>query len=621
MSDPFEWSCRLLKAFYENGVRRIYLSPGSRSTPLVLAAASHPGFQKKIVLDERSAAFRALGSARATGRPALLVCTSGTAAANYHPAVIEARHSGAPLILLTADRPPGLRGTGSSQTIDQIKLFGDSVLFFHETGEPSGEETDLRRLDLLARQSVEAGGPVHLNMPFRKPFEPATEALRRAEKEFRRQTDEHGHSEETRLPGDAFETGVSDREKTGAGTSEGGFVTARSEPDSGNGNASGERPGQAGDARNKPAAPGFGLRRLPAGAESLLAAARRPLLVAGPEQRREGAARLLRLIAEHLRLPVIAEPGTPLPSGLKTIRRYDMLLRGSETDGSLRPDLVIRTGTLPWSAALQRFGTLTRDLPAIQFLQQDIRQQAGVRIDHRIVLRDEEPLLPGPAASGTEFRDTWHRAEEAAEAELRRSLQECDALTDGHVCRLLASELSSAWDLMLSNSFTIRDYALFRPSENEGPRLFVNRGAAGIDGIVSTAAGISDANNRRTAVLVGDLAFLHDSNALLSLAGRENGQPPPVVVVLNNGGGTIFRMLPVRQHAPDYFTDYFETPQRCDISSLAAAHGLDYVRVASKGDLDRLRDTLQSAERTTVVECITDPDRTMELRESLWSAH
>src|SRR5690625_1959631 len=178
------WISHLFRAFWAEGVRHIYISPGSRSTPLVQAAAGHPGFQKHVVLDERSAAFQALGTGKATGIPALLICTSGTAVANYHPAVIEAGEAGVPLLIISADRPPHLRGTGSSQTIDQVKLFGDAVIMFHELGEPVHSEEDYRRLTLLAHQSVtlsrNPGGAVHLNAPFRKPLEAGDEIRQRA---------------------------------------------------------------------------------------------------------------------------------------------------------------------------------------------------------------------------------------------------------------------------------------------------------------------------------------------------------------------------------------------------------------------------------------------------------
>jgi 2-succinyl-5-enolpyruvyl-6-hydroxy-3-cyclohexene-1-carboxylate synthase len=193
MADHLKWTSHLFRAFYKEGVSQIYISPGSRSAPLALAAAIHPGFVAHVVVDERSAAFQALGSGKASGVPAILICTSGTALANYHPAVIEAKHAGVPLIVLSADRPPHLRGTGSSQTIDQIKLFSDSAVMFHELGEPVFDKRDLSRLELLAKQAVQSaiqkGGAVHLNAPFRKPLEPSSGSLQREENLNRQQVD------------------------------------------------------------------------------------------------------------------------------------------------------------------------------------------------------------------------------------------------------------------------------------------------------------------------------------------------------------------------------------------------------------------------------------------------
>src|SRR5690625_4311743 len=202
------WVSHLFRAFWAKGVRHIYISPGSRSTPLVQAAAAHPGFKKHVILDERSAAFQALGTGKASGMPALLICTSGTAVANYHPAVIEAGQAGVPLLIISADRPPHLRGTGSSQTIDQVKLFGDAVVMFHELGEPVYSDEDYRRLSLLAHQSVtlsrNPGGAVHLNAPFRKPLEASREAL---EEERERNLEQIRASRERQHEQNAVNTG------------------------------------------------------------------------------------------------------------------------------------------------------------------------------------------------------------------------------------------------------------------------------------------------------------------------------------------------------------------------------------------------------------------------------
>jgi 2-succinyl-5-enolpyruvyl-6-hydroxy-3-cyclohexene-1-carboxylate synthase len=178
----FRWTDTFLRTLQSYGVEHIVISPGSRSTPLTLAAASNSQLKKHVILDERSAAFTALGIGKATNVPAVLICTSGTALANYYPAVIEARESGIPLILATADRPPNLRATGANQAIDQQKIFGDYPVFYHDVGEPKTEKNDFDRLQLLAQQaftlSREKRGPVHLNFPFRKPLQPEPKFLK-----------------------------------------------------------------------------------------------------------------------------------------------------------------------------------------------------------------------------------------------------------------------------------------------------------------------------------------------------------------------------------------------------------------------------------------------------------
>jgi 2-succinyl-5-enolpyruvyl-6-hydroxy-3-cyclohexene-1-carboxylate synthase len=312
MSSHLRWASTLIRSLYKSGVRHAVISPGSRSAPLTIAAAIHNGFQKHVVVDERSAAFIALGIGKSTGMPAVLICTSGTAAANYLPAIVEAKESGVPMIVLTADRPPNLRGIGSSQTVDQIKLYGDQAVFFHEAGEPGFEPADLRRLEYLGKQAVETaletGGAAHINLPFRKPLEPEDGEV---EEEMKR----------NRADADPFHPAVSGRTIT-----------------------------------------------LSDALHSLISSAKRPLIIAGPSDPARSLQHVFDEAISTLNAPAIAEPG----SGLRvddhlTILRYEQFLRNESVLQELTPDLILRFGDQPFTKSLLKALEKWADIPLIHF--------------------------------------------------------------------------------------------------------------------------------------------------------------------------------------------------------------------------------------------------------------
>ncbi|MEX2572733.1 MAG: 2-succinyl-5-enolpyruvyl-6-hydroxy-3-cyclohexene-1-carboxylic-acid synthase [Balneolaceae bacterium] len=565
MYDPLSWTSFLFRAFYTEGIRHVFISPGSRSTPLVLGAALHPGFSKHIILDERSASFQALGAGKATGRPAILVCTSGTAAANYYPAVIEARHSGIPLIIISADRPPHLRGTGSSQTVDQIKLFGDSVLMFHELGEPAGGDEDLGRLELLARQSVftsvENSGPVHINAPFRKPLEPSQETLK---------LEKARNMKQVEAP----------------------------------------RAGQLPEVK-KPAVQPF-----PEDVIRKINQSEKPVLFAGPDEAYRSAGNTVNALAERLNMPVFAEPGSHTGSSGKMISRYGLLLNSGRSGPDRQPDLIFRTGDEPTNPLFREIEKENPGSPVIQLLSRDTWQDSAARVDHRILLNRNLLDLSGIQEKKDAWLKSWIRLDSGAEEILEERLSVTEKLTDGHVYHFFSGIFKDSWNIMVSNSFTVRDLALF--SRRSGPlnRTYVNRGAAGIDGVLSTGIGISRGKSERTAVYIGDLAFLHDSNAL---AGIQKLDHPVIIVVINNRGGNIFRMLPVYGRS-DYYSDYFETPQEVSIPHLAKAHNLPHLLIDTREKMDSLTPGDLDLKGNLLIECRTDPAESMNLRHLLWNS-
>ena len=640
----YRWSFHLLDALAQAGVRHVVISPGSRSAPLTIAAADHPALETTLILDERSAGFFALGIGKYSAVPAALICTSGTAVANYLPSVVEARQSGVPMVVLSADRPPGLRGNGASQTIDQIKVFGDHAVWFHEAGEPAGsisfsplpagEVNDLERLQLAGFQAVQAailrGGASHINLPFRKPLEP--ELPERAE--VRKQWQERNPGEEPateRYPADQRTTGRPSADWLP--TSEDWVNSTHIHPDQMHVD-------------------------LPARVTTLLNASKRPLCIAGPAHPHTYFPEAIH-IASQLRAPLLAEPGSLLdaPSNSSDhdpsatfIRHADAILSSGlltdpinpSTKPNLTPDLILLFGHRPVSKSLLTALQHWAEIPLIHIVREGdgldlpFSTSYGVRIPANATIsgirNPGEATISGVRNPGeatvsergfrvdgsanqpesTKWLAWWNALDREAAEQIARTLDSAESLTDPHVYHQIPRQLQG-YGLMVSNSFPVRDMGLFGQIDGGGRSLlFVNRGAAGIDGILSTAAGLARASAKKWACFIGDLAFLHDSNALMTL---RNLQLPMIVFVVNNGGGTIFRMLPVAKQT-DLYETYFETPQQVSIEQLATAHGLKFERIETRKQLEKWR-APELLDAPLIVECVTSADESMNVRDAV----
>ncbi len=554
----YYWSTVFVRALYEEGVREAVISPGSRSTALTLAFATHPGINKHVAIDERSAAFMALGLAKSSGNPAVLVCTSGTALANYFPAVIEATQSGVPLIIASADRPPHYRQVNASQTIDQLKMFGSYPVFFHEMSEPVSEERSLKRLKLAAIQSVqhsvEKSGVAHLNFPFSKPFEPDSDYLKQVEFENAK----HVHHSAQNY---AFELDNMELDEH--------FW-------------------------------------------SVLISAERPLIIVGPTSIKDELNFIIPL-AEALKAPILAEPGSHIPSSPFSVEGFDGFLRNKKNGTVLKSDLILRFGQQPVSKALNEYLDYHDEVTQISFMGAN-RWTDGTLSSSKQILLKAPLYIPEISGSATdEWLRSWKKAEESFKDFRAQHLHPSAPITDGYVFKQLMDIIPEKAFTMVSNSFPIRDISLF--GSFSGKEIYVNRGAAGIDGITSTALGLSLSTRRAGVLFVGDIAFLHDINALLNA--KEINQPL-VIVLLNNGGGTIFRMLPVHQIKSAY-TQYFETPQSAKVTAICRAHGIDHTLVSKPEQIVSVFENLIQQNGVHVMECMTGADESMSQRQLLWN--
>jgi 2-succinyl-5-enolpyruvyl-6-hydroxy-3-cyclohexene-1-carboxylate synthase len=555
------WCSVLVETLARLGLREAVVSPGSRSAPLTFALARHPGIEAIPVLDERSAGFLALGLAKQHRRPVALVCTSGTAAANFLPAVVEAHESGVPLLVLTADRPPELRDCHSGQTIDQVKIYGGYVNFSHELAVP---EATLPRLAYLrqtvahahARAMTPVAGPVHLNCPFRDPLVPVADGAV--------------------LPS--------------AGQLAGFFS---------------------------------GLGDVPVGAAVAPARMRwseRGVIVVGPNEAGDGRdfARQVGRISRALGWPVLADALSPVRMHAaevgSLVTRYDTILRHEKLAAGLAPAQVLCLGGWPTSKVLR--GWLQAADPAVVLVTERAANEDGLHLRTRVV---RAPLaawsrdFSGRRAPGA-FVRCWLEAETRVARALSAALRKEPALIEPQWPGVLAAVLPRGTRCFVASSMPVRDAEYFWPAGNRGQRIHFNRGANGIDGTLSTALGL--AFGGAPAVLVtGDLSLLHDTNGLLTAA-RLRGSL--TIVLVNNAGGGIFEHLPVAQFDPP-FEDYFATPQRVDFARLCAAYGVGHTLVRTTTQLARLLARLP-ARGVRVLELRTDRRRDASWRKATFAA-
>jgi 2-succinyl-5-enolpyruvyl-6-hydroxy-3-cyclohexene-1-carboxylate synthase len=562
----------LLRAFVDElvrcGVAGACTSPGSRSTPLVLSLVRDGRLRCWSHVDERVAGFFALGAAKATGRPVAVTCTSGTAAAHYLPAVIEAREARVPLIVLTADRPPELREVGAGQAIDQLKLYGDHAKWFFDVGTHTATPDRLRWIRALACRAVwtalgDRPGPVHLNFALREPL--------------------------------VLEDPLGDDEPGGRGRAGGRPWTARPR------------------AASNPAAEGDALRYA-------LEGARRGVVVAGRDERggASARARAISLFAAAAGFPVLADPLSGARRGDAAVAHYDALLRDAEFAADHAPDLVIRAGDLPTSKPLRQW---------LAALPSSVRQIAfdpeGAWQDPAAVVSDWLPFEPATAlgaASPSEplaepgWLEGWRAADEAA-AEAIAATTGGEALSEPAVAAALA-DLPATTTVFTASSMPVRDVETFWPARDDPPRVLAHRGANGIDGTVAAAFGATAATGAPVVLHIGDVALVHDLGALLCASRLGIAI---AIVVVDNGGGGIFDFLPVATQA-DAFEEHVATPTGLDLERVAALFGLDYAAPETVSELRAALDAAVPAATATLVHVRTDRAENLALHRRVWPA-
>ena len=570
--DPTNRNTALASALVEElarcGMRRAVLSPGSRSTPLAVALWRNPAIEVSVLVDERSAGFFALGAAQAEGTPAAVLCTSGSAAANLHPAVAEADEASVPLVVLTADRPPELRGIGAGQTIDQLNLYGTAVRWFCDVGTHEADDDGLLHFRSVACRAHAAArgeprpGPVHLNVAWREPLAP--------------------------IPVDGDVTAASRLALEGRG----------------------DRPLTA--VASAPAAPEEALadelaERVAAAPRGLILAGRQPdSALAGP----------VAAFARASGYPLLAEPTSQLRLGPHdrdlVVSSYDPIARLRPPE--LEPELIVRFGDMPtckalrqWIASLDGLRQVVVD-PRFAWNEPSLRAEAMVRADPAALAGALAARLDAPTAA-SDWAGAWLSRSRAAAGAVAAELAALDHPTEPGVHAALGRLYSDGDLVFTASSMPIRDQEAFVASGPADVRFLCNRGANGIDGQISTALGAAAATGRRTWVVLGDLALFHDMNGLAAL--REVDAPVRIVVIDNSGGG-IFEFLPQGEVLDrDEFEALLGTPSGLEVERVAALYGIEHRIVGSADELGA------SADGPIIFEVRTDRSENLALHRRL----
>lgn len=546
-----------------SGVENAVICPGSRSTPLAYLLAEHPKIKVYMQIDERSASFFALGMAKSTKKPVVLLCTSGTAAANFYPAIIEAYYSRVPLIVLTADRPHELRDVGAPQAIDQIHLYGKHVKWFNEMAVPEESKEMYRYAKNVSSRAVQISlqppeGPVHINFPLREPLVPNL------------------------LIENLFET----QHKLISVHNDGVLTLHTNDWE-------------------------MLASRLP----------EKGLIICGVIDNKKFKEAVIQL-SHHLAYPIIADPlsqmRSNIPDGHLIIDCYDAFLRNRDVVNHFQPEIIIRFGGMPVSKALLKYLSHYEDIPQIV-----VDNSLGMRRDPagtatNVIYSDEtifcqEIVKHSLAKDISPWANQWMNVNAKVKNLLSKVENEIE-MNEGKVVYELQKKLPNDACLFVANSMPIRDVDTFFHNTSKNIRIMANRGANGIDGVVSSALGAS-INHQKTVLLIGDLSFYHDLNGLL--AAKMHNLNITIIVVNNNGGG-IFSFLPQRDEE-QHFELLFGTPTNLSFEHASKLYNGEYRKVENWEQFHQFITESIAFEGLFIIEVFTNREQNKTSHQELWN--
>lgn len=559
-----QYVANFIDELVKSGVKDAVISPGSRSTPLAMLIAEHPKMKEWVLIDERSAAFFALGIAKETNRPVVIVCTSGTAAANYYPAIIEAKYSRVPLLVLTADRPHELRDVGASQTINQLNMYGDFVKYFQEMALPESTDSMIDYVRSRASRAVikaNSGnkGPVHLNFPFREPLIPnlSQQPL------WGEVTEQHHYSYES----------VKQVSEHGLNY----FLNEINDQTRG-------------------------------------------LIVCGPQTDENLAEQIVKLATEW-QIPVVADPLSQVRSRIDgenvIIDGYDAIFKNEKIRTDLKPDYIIRFGAMPVSKSYLFFVNQHKDI--LKFVvendseaREPTNQQTkfifanGASFCHQLREVSKEKV------KSSSWLLDWQRKNDIVKKHVNNISSE--VLTEGETVHHVLQHIPQLSRLFIGNSMAVRDLDTFFTVNNKQLFIHANRGVSGIDGVVSTALGVAAATDRHVTLIIGDLAFYHDLNGLLAATHYDINL---TIVLINNGGGGIFSFLPQAKERK-HFENLFGTPLQIDFKHSVKMYKGNYHLVKSKDDFTAQLEKSYKNRGLSVIEVKTDREENVKWHRTLW---
>ncbi len=559
------WADNFFSRLADLGVRNVCLSPGSRSTALTLAASSVKKLKCFVHIDERSSGFFALGLAEASGKPVVIITTSGTAAAELYPAVIEAYQQRIPLIVCTADRPPELIGRGANQTINQHNLYSNHIRYFKDAGLPGPSASSIRRIRRYAGEAFihSGGGPVHINFPFRKPFEP-----------------------------DSYTDEISDRTL--------GMIEVHKKREI--------------VFLKKDAKPG---RNIYKEILSAVNGSQHGLILAGPMQYDSNTKKQLLSLAEKLNYPVIADACSQLRFGNNSkniMISYEAFLRNEKFVTDYYPDVILHFGRTPSSKAVESW---IGKIPAKRYTINEHGDIFDPWNNASGVCKSSPSLFCSMLLndtvkeSSTEWLEGFIQADVSA-GKVKAELTGKSSFTNE--CKIIPEVINNLPDnshLMISNSMPVRDLDYFSPQTEKRIIVHSNRGASGIDGILSTSLGIQKALNKPAVLVTGDQAFYYDLTSLLT---AKKYKIPLVVILINNNGGAIFGMLPVSSYGKR-FKDYFINPHNLNFGAIVKSFNAEHRLIRDREDLKKSMSAAFKEKKLTVLEIKTDMKSSIRMRK------
>ncbi len=566
------WSTLFIEELSRAGLNEACISPGSRSTPLVYALAQNKKIRKTVIIDERSSGFFALGMSKNSLSPVLLITTSGTAVAELYPAIIEAYKSRTPLIICTADRPPELLNRGANQTINQNNIFGNHIRWFRDAGLPAINSYKLKQIRSLANEAYSKAqnecGPVHINFPFRKPFEPSsyTDFIK----------EETLNSVNSYLIPD--------------------FSSKR---------------------KNKP---------LSKKIQSLVLNSKKGLILCNQAAYTKRDFSGIMEFARKFTFLVAADGISGLRFGYgpseNVLVNCSSYASGQKFPANYDPDLIIQFGTAPTSKQMLDFleNSKAKKIFLNEYselhnptLSEGIFVQTGYNYFCNTFLN-----LPNPGKNETDTKE-WTKKIKTLESQANRIKQRhiysAAFPFEGRIIPELLTSIKRGSNLFVSNSQAVRDLDYFAPQINGHVSLYVNRGASGIDGIIATASGIKFKSKKPTYLVIGDLAFLHDLNSLHLLKKMSLNL---VIILIDNNGGGLFNMLPIANER-SVFKKYFLTPHNMDFSPIIKAYGGHYSKIKSWRNLSQAFKEASERDKFSVLHIMTDSKKSLFIRQKYWA--